>query len=94
MTWQMMTCRVSAAKSEAKVLWSLWVVVSVKRGNEMNKKLLKVPFGLLFISSFSFVILTTPKAMLYCGEEKTSKFIFFHFFSIFSILFNIIIRMF
>jgi hypothetical protein len=52
MTWQMMICRVSAAKSEAKVLWSLWVVVLVKRGNEMNKRLLKVPFELLFISSF------------------------------------------
>jgi hypothetical protein len=56
MTWQMMTCRVSAAKSEVKVLWSLWVVVLVKRGNEMNKKLLKVPFGLLFIFSLIFFI--------------------------------------
>jgi hypothetical protein len=52
MTWQMMTCQVSVAKSEAKVLWSLWVVVLVKRGNEMNKRLLKVPFELLFIFSF------------------------------------------
>jgi hypothetical protein len=52
MTWQTMTCRVSAAKNEAKVLWSLWVVVSMKRRNKMNKRLLKVPFELLFISSF------------------------------------------
>jgi hypothetical protein len=37
--------------SKVKVLWSLWVVVSVKRENEMNKRLLKVPFGVLFISS-------------------------------------------
>jgi hypothetical protein len=49
--WQMMMCRVSVAKSEAKVLWSLWVVVIVKKGNEMNKRLFKVPLGLLFISS-------------------------------------------
>jgi hypothetical protein len=44
--------RFREAKNEAKVLWSLWVVVSVKKENKMNKRLFKVLFGLLFIFSF------------------------------------------
>jgi hypothetical protein len=40
------------SQCKAKVLWSLWVVVSVKKKNKMNKRLFKVLFEFLFIFLF------------------------------------------